>query len=473
MANITPRKNKHGEIISYRIRVARGYDSNGKKIKPYEMTWRPAPNMTSKQIQKEVQKQAVLFEEQCRQGLTGDGRQKFDTYAEYVIELKEKSGELRHNTALRYRELLERVNQGIGHIRLVDLRSQHLNKLYEQLAQSGLRKNSGKAVLKSAEKLLELMPSDRRECFIREQAELSVSTYRKALRGGRIALESAVKLSSALNVNTENLFDIEYDSRPLSNKTIREHHVLIHLILEQAVCEMLIPYNPADRAKPPKVEQKTANYFEQDEVDRILECAESEPLKWRMLLHLLLVTGGRRGEVLGLTWDCIDWEYNKIHIEKCVYYSADVGVYIDKPKTEKSVRYIKLHPLSMKLLKQYYTEYYQPLKSAYGDKWHNTGFIFVRNNGEPMHPDSVTGYCKRFSEKYGLKHINPHAFRHTAASLLYFAGMDTISISNHLGHAKASTTQNIYAHVIAEAESRIAECMGGIILSHNSNTKTG
>lgn len=89
--------------------------------------------MTAKQIEKELQKQAVLFEEQCRQGLTGDGRQKFDSYAEYVIELKEKSGELRHNTALRYRELLERVNQGIGHIRLVDLRSQHLNKLYEQL----------------------------------------------------------------------------------------------------------------------------------------------------------------------------------------------------------------------------------------------------------------------------------------------------------------------------------------------------
>ncbi len=179
---------------------------------------------------------------------------------------------------------------------------------------------------------------------------VSVTTYRKALKGDKIAFESAVKLSSVLNVKTESLFDIEYDSRPLSNKTIREHHVLIHLVLEQAVCEMLIPYNPADRTKPPKVEQKTANYFEQDEVDRILECSESEPLKWRMLLHLLLVTGGRRGEVLGLTWNCIDWEYNKIHIEKCVYYSADVGIYIDKPKTEKSVCYIKLHPLSMELL---------------------------------------------------------------------------------------------------------------------------
>ena len=80
-----------------------------------------------------------------------------------------------------------------------------------------------------------------------------------------------------------------------------------------------------------------------------------------------------------------------------------------------------------------------------------------------------------------MKHINPHAFRHTMASLLYFAGMDTISISGHLGHAKPSTTQNMYAHVMAEAESRIADCMGDIIFStkhelndsENTRKKTG
>lgn len=84
MANISARKNKKGEIISYRIRVSRGYDSNGKQLKPYEMTWRPASDMSAKRIEKEVQKQATLFEEQCRQGLIGDGRQKFGEYAEYV-----------------------------------------------------------------------------------------------------------------------------------------------------------------------------------------------------------------------------------------------------------------------------------------------------------------------------------------------------------------------------------------------------
>lgn len=472
MANITPRRNKNGEIISYRIRVARGYDSEGKQLKPYEMTWKPEPGMTAKRIEKEVQRQATLFEEQCKQGLTGDSRQKFGEYAKYVIDLKEKSGELRHHTVVRYRELLQRVNEGIGHIKLKDIRPQHLNKLYEELAKEGLRKNTGKAILKSREELSERISAKgytSKETFIREAAGLSCSTYRKAVKGEKIALESAEKISAALDIDVNRLFDVEFDSRPLSPKTIREHHVLIHLVLHQAECELIIPYNPATKAKPPKADRPAANYFEQEEVNRILEAAELIPLKWRTIIHLLLVTGGRRGEVLGLTWNNIDFTFNRIYIDKCVYYEADTGIYIDKPKTENSVRYIKLPAATMELLMQYRDEYYLPLKESFGKNWTDSGFLFVRDSGEaagaPMHPDSVTGYCDKFSDKYGLRHINPHAFRHTAASLLYFAGMDTISISARLGHSKPSTTQNIYAHVMAEADSRAADCMGDIILS--------
>ena len=115
MANITPRKNKNGEIVSYRIRVSRGYDTSGSKLKPYEMTYKPAKGATKRQIEKELNRQATIFEEQCKQGLTGDSRQKFGDYAVYVLDMKEQRGELRHHTVVRYRELLKRVNDGIGH----------------------------------------------------------------------------------------------------------------------------------------------------------------------------------------------------------------------------------------------------------------------------------------------------------------------------------------------------------------------
>lgn len=163
------------------------------------MTYKPAQNMTKKQIEKELNRQAVVFEEQCNQGLTGDGRQKFGEYARYAIALKEKSGELRHHTVVRYNELLARINEGIGHIKLTDIRPQHLNKLYEELSQEGLRKNSSKAVLIDRDKLHEyisLRGYTNRETFIKEVANLSYSTYKKAIISQYAGLSSLLRLWS-------------------------------------------------------------------------------------------------------------------------------------------------------------------------------------------------------------------------------------------------------------------------------------
>ena len=89
MANITPRKNKNGEITSYTIRVYHGYDGEGKRLKPYTMSYKPAPSMTRKQIEKEVQRQALLFEEQCKLGYSPDNKQTFAQYAAYVLRRKQ------------------------------------------------------------------------------------------------------------------------------------------------------------------------------------------------------------------------------------------------------------------------------------------------------------------------------------------------------------------------------------------------
>lgn len=481
MANITKRKNKSGEVVSYRIRVSRGYDTVGRKLKPYEMTYKPTAGMTKRQIEKELNRISTLFEEKCRQGLAGDSRQKFGDYAVYVLKLKEQRGELRHHTVVRYRELLKRVNEGIGHIKLQDLRPQHLNQLYEQLSKEGLRKGANKAFLKKdidLSALIRKAGSCNIEMFVKEKAHISVSTYRTAANGKSITVGSANKIAAALNADVKKYFDLVADSRPLSPKTVREHHVLIHLILEQAVRESIIPFNTADRVTPPKADKAKANYFERDEITAILQAAENIPLKWKTIIHLMIVTGGRRGEVLGLTWSCVDFTFSRIYIDKTVNYESDTGIYVDTTKTERSTRWIKLPDETMQLLRQYKDEYYEPLRSCAGAAWSgmkdrdgqlHTDFLFVQDSGDnigaPMHPDSVTGYCNRFSDKYNLKHINPHAFRHSAASLLYFAGMDTISISSYLGHAAPSTTQNLYAHVMQEAESRIAAAMGDIVIT--------
>ena len=91
MANISERRDKDGTVISFQIRVFRGRDASGKRLKDYQMTWKPAPGRTTRQVRKELERQATLFEEACRNGQVSIKKPTLKKYANYVIDLKQRS----------------------------------------------------------------------------------------------------------------------------------------------------------------------------------------------------------------------------------------------------------------------------------------------------------------------------------------------------------------------------------------------
>jgi integrase len=407
MASITPRKNKHGEIISYQVRVSDGYNADGSRRKSHIATYHPEPGMTEKQIEKGVNEFAVNFEQQCRAGLIGDSKQKFQTYAEYCFGLWERNQTLKESTLFLYHRHSVRVFAGIGHLKISDIRPQHLNAFYEQLQTPGIR--------------------------------------------------------------------LDKDDKPLSASTIKSYHTFISAVLHQAVCEQLIPANPANRATLPKqTDKKQVDTFQPAQLAAILQAAESQPLKWKLLIHLLLATGCRRGEIIGLTWSAIDWTHNRIHITQTVSYNPQHGVFADSPKSKKAVRWIQLPPQTVQLLQEYREQYYLPLKAAAGKSWNaDTDFVFVQDSGEHigsvMHPHSVNQFLTAFSDSHDLPHIHPHKFRHSAASMLFYAGVDSVSIAGLLGHASPTITESIYAHLVEDVQSRAAQCIGNqIYMTANS-----
>ena len=117
----------------------------------------------------------------------------------------------------------------------------------------------------------------------------------------------------------------------------------------------------------------------------------------------------------------------------------------------------------MHLLRQY-RAWQNAERLRLGEYYQNRGFLFAQADGKPMHPDSVTDWLAKFSKRHGLPHINPHAFRHTMASMLYFNGVDSVSISKRLGHAQVSTTANIYARVIEAAGKKNSDILAGVFL---------
>ena len=468
MAYIEPRKNKKGEIISYRIRVNKGYDANGKKLNPYQMTFKPDPDKSDRQNAKALNETAVEFEKKCKQGYVADSKQTFRAYSEYAMRMKERAG-VKHSTLVRYEAMLKDINTEIGHLRLTEIRPQTLNVFYENLEKTGVRKTAERAAVRvDFKEFLKSKKITQEE--LHKKSGVGMMTIRSAINGGNILLEKAQRLCDTLGVPLTKLFIKVRDKSVLSNKTIREYHRLISSILALADKEMIIPFNPAAKATPPKVKRSKVNFFELDQLEQIQGEVDKLPIKWRTIIHLLMITGCRRGEIAGLKWETVDWENHQLYICRTLLYSPDIGVYEETPKTRSGYRYIALPTETMQLLKEY-KQYYDNMSIKWADRWHDTGYLFVQekaeNAGKPINPDGITAYLNDFSEKYDLPHINPHAFRHTQASLLYYGGMDSVSISKRLGHSKVSTTTDLYAHIIRQADERNAECIADTVLRSN------
>ena len=185
-------------------------------------------------------------------------------------------------------------------------------------------------------------------------------------------------------------------------------------------------------------------------------------------MPLFLITGARRGEILALKWKNIDWDKKQIFINSNLLYSPDVGIYITTPKTEKSIRYISIPDETIRILKEY-QEWQNEQKEYFGSYFEDQGFVFCRDNGMPFHPDSVTDYMNKLSAKYNLPHINPHAFRHTMASVLYHNGVNSVSVSGRLGHAQVSTTANIYAHLIDDADKHNSQILSDVFFKDSKS----
>ena len=457
MATIEKYTGKDG--LTYRITVYAGFDTQGKRIR-HRMSYKPTPGMTPRQIEKAAQKAAMDFERSIEQGFALDNRQTFAEYAAYVLDLKQRTG-TKARTLDRYQDMMVRINQAIGHIKLADLRPQHLNSFYKNLAEPGIRIGGGSATVR-IDMVAWLKKNKLSRGKLAEKAGVSAATVGVAVKGESIKIEKAQAIAQAMDKKVDEVFKVEKNMEPLADKTILEHHRLISTILAQAEKEMLVPYNAAAKATPPRTKKKDPNYFQPETISAILEALESEPLKWRLITHLLIVTGCRRGEIMGLKWEKVDFENSRVKIDRALVSSKSKGVFEESTKTS-DIRHLALPRETMDLLRQHKREQLR-LQLANGDRWLHTGYVFTQDNGDHMNPDSITGWLKDFSTRHSLPHINPHAFRHTVASVLLANGTDIVTVSKQLGHASITTTESFYSHIIEENKAKAADCIANVLI---------
>ena len=364
-------------------------------------------------------------------------------------------------TLFEYRAQLVRVNAAIGHMKLQDIRPQHLNKLYKNLAEEGVRQSGYMATAAiDLGALLKERKTTREK--LASVAGISATTVTSACRRERIQGKKAESIAAALGMPVGKLFALERDTTPLSAKSLLAYHRLIHTILHEAEREMLVAYNAASRATPPKDIQKAPNYFQPEQIYEILKALEEEPLKWRLITEMLIVTGCRRGEIMGLKWSKINFETGQVRIDEALKYLPGVGSYSGETKTGNT-RTLYIPEETLQLLRLHKRECLE-MRLANGDRWHDTGYVFVQDDGQPMNPDSIGNWLNGFSARHGLPHINPHAFRHTVASVLIANGTDVVTVSKQLGHHKVTTTEDFYSHLIEQNKEKASACIAETLL---------
>lgn len=451
-----PTITKRGD--TYRIRAYCGYDTHGKQVSR-SMTWRPAPGMTPRQIEKELQRQAVLFQEQCS-GQGWGGSVKFETFCEqWFQEYAEPN--LRPRSVARLHQLEERTYAALGHIRLDKLTPRHIQTFVNDLGKPGISQRESRS--RSKVDLMALLKErDILQKDLASMASLSRSTVSSACRGEYVSLQAAKQLAKALGLDYAAVFDTTAAKVTLAPKTIRNYHGFVSSVLSYAVRMGMIQHNPAQNVTLPHGERKENECYSLEEAQAFLESLERAPLKYRTFFVLAIYGGFRRGELLGLEWPDLDFENCVVRIRRTSQYLKGRGTFTDTTKTVQSQRALKLPAVVFDVLRQHRAAQAKE-RLALGDQWHDTQRLFVNAFGEPMHPNTPYHWLKGFCQETGQRFLGVHQFRHLNASLLINSGADVRTVSASLGHSQVTTTLNIYAHTFAEAQARAGEAVAAAL----------
>jgi len=378
---------------SYRFKA---YDLNGDE-KRY--TWKPPVDMTAKQLEKELTRRVVLWEEQTKHNQTADCTMKLSEFYEFWRD-NYAVPHLAPKTVFTYDNLWRRVDAEMGRIRVDKLTPSRIQAFYKWLqneAENNVRKGTG-----------------------------------------------------------------------LSPKTVHHYHRLLSSVLSYAVELQFLPQNPCERVRAPKQQQKEAYSCSPEQVARLVAALDGEPLQFRVMVLLYLNSGMRKSELNGLQWGDFDFESGVLKIERELQYMPGNGLSIRPPKNAKSVRPVKLPGSMCDLLNDLYNEQ-RYWERAVGDRWQEdtpaplrADWMFSNEYGHPRHPDSFPKRFKQFLARAGfsedeVKAIHTHTLRHTNASILIAANTNLTTVAKRLGHAQTTTTANIYAHAIRQADEAAAE----------------
>lgn len=379
MAAITP-KEKNGKVVSYRFRACVGRDENGKQIFR-SMTWSVPDGLTPAKAAKAAQRAAVLWEREVQ--------------ADYEIDLTEPE---------RVKER-EQARAATDFVKFVE------DEWFPLCIDNGEHKP--------------------KTIYFYNSTKRNIVSY---FKGHKLQKITAIQIQKFLMY-----LRMEKNFAP---QNVHHHYRTLNMIFSFAAKQEVIQKNPMEKVDAPKLQRKKVDALSQEDAAAFFKALDTCPLEFRCMLHLLITTGLRRGECVGLKWRDIDASRSMVQVERNVTYTARSGLVVDTPKTANSSRIVPLMDSTLALL----NSLKQERQTEHPSSILEDSFVFPSDADifVPRNPDAVTRRVKRFMKNSGLPDMSPHDLRHSCATLLLSSGADIKSVQEILGHANASTTLNFY-----------------------------
>lgn len=303
---------------------------------------------------------------------------------------------------------------------------------------------------------------------------LTVSAYKTTIRLHIKPHIGSVRLDK-LNAHTvqrlyNGLGEASSDGEQLSPKTIKNVHGVLHRALQQAVANGYIKFNPADACVLPRVEKKELMPLDEVDTTRFLEAIQGHQME--ILFTVTLFTGMREGEVLGLTWDCVDFNRGTIIINKQLQKEKKAGAeYFLAPTKNDKARTLTPAPFVMDLLRRRKDEQEADRKAA-GEWWSNPmNLVFTNNAGGNIIPQTLSRKYKEIVTSIGRPDARFHDLRHSYAVAAIRSGDDIKTVQGNLGHATASFTLDVYGHVTDQMKEASAARMAQYINRIRENVR--
>lgn len=301
----------------------------------------------------------------------------------------------------------------------------------------------------------------------RKQTQIEESTFKRYERLCRLHINPALgkmKLQKINTITIQNLIDTLATEQEFARKSCLLVTTIIKDVFRNAIKEGLVKVNPVQDIDLPKASTVEMTIWDQQDIDLFLSMRnEKNRGKYYIAVLMALLTGMRKGEILGLTWDKIDFDNNTIHIQQIL--ESD-GSKLSKKTKSKKFRQV----LIPDLLKYELIRHKQFQKNDSPTNPNN--LVFCTRRGKRVIPNTLNDVLDGYCLKYDLPRMKFHDLRHTHATMLLKENVNIKVIQERLGHSSASITLNIYSHVLPSMQQSVTEKLNKLYDCDSTVTKS-